>query len=329
MRERFLGDILIADSSDQAGFQATEKWLGEFSGLLSIRHYHLPDLSFAGAIRELTKEVRTPYVAVIPDDDFLIPSGIEQCADFLDSSDGYIAAHGLGIIISSSDGNTEHICAAGHYPQPILSDDLASDRVLNLLQNYSVTLFSTHRTEIWAKVFEATPSARDSLLCCDRAFSDELLQCVLTAAYGKIAQNDCLYLVRQDHNTRNLLPGWYRWLTSEKWWPSYLWFRDKVAAAICEVDDIPLQQAQEAVDSGLAGYMQRYVGGRARGSEGLVARIRRITMRHLPDSVKAVLRRLRSRFKFRDMSLESLMRPASPYHRDFLKILNVVTRKDA
>jgi len=323
----FAGDILVADSSEQAGFQSTSHWMNEFASHLTVRHYHLPKLSFAGAIRELTKEVRTPYVAVIPDDDFLIPSGIAQCADFLDKDDGYIAAHGLGIVIYSSDSGTNHISAAGYYPQPVLSDDPASDRVINHVRNYSVTFFSTHRTEIWVKVFEATPSSKDSPLCCDRSFSDELLQCALTAAYGKIGQIDCLYLVRQDHNMRNWLPNWYQWLTSEKWRPSYLWYRDKVAAAICEVDDIPLQRAQGAVDSSLAEYLQKFIGARAEGAEGLVTRIRRVILHYLPGSGRAVLRQYRSRLGSRYISFEGLMDPVSPYHRDFLHIHNAVTRK--
>lgn len=324
----FAGTILIADSTEQQGFQATSHWLREFSNQLSVRHYHLPGLFVTEAVRAVTREVRTPYVAVIPDDDFLIPSGIAQCADFLDKNIGYIAAHGLGILIESEDGGTDHIRSAGYYPQPVLSDDLASDRVANHLRAYSVTLYSTHRTEAWVKVFDATPSAKDNPLCYDRSFSDELLQCSLTAAYGKIAQIDCLYLVRQTHNTRNLLPAWYRWLTGEKWRPSYLWYRDKVAAAICEVDDIPLQRAQEAVDSGLVEYLQKFIGARAEGAEGLVARIRRITLRYLPASGRAVLRRYRSRFGSGYISFEGLMDPASPYHRDFVQIFKAVTGKE-
>ncbi len=325
----FAGDILVADSTEQAGFQVTSHCVSEFSGYLSVRHYHLPELSFAGAIRGLTREVRTPYVAVIPDDDFLIPSGIVQCADFLDSDDGYIAAHGLGILIDSGDGGTDHIRAAGYYRQPVLLDDLASDRVINHLGDYSVVLFSTHRTAIWARVFDATPSAKDNSLCCDRSFSDELLQCALTAAYGKVAQINCLYLVRQVHEMRNFLPAWYQWLTSEKWWPSYQWFRDKVAAAICEVDDIPLQRAQGAVDLGLMEYLQKLPGGRTVGrGEALVARIRQITRRQIPGLVKAALRRFRSRFGFRHISFEGLMDPASPYHEDFMHIYKAVTGKE-
>ncbi len=319
----FRGKILIGDSSNAEIFQETASALENYKGRLDICHRHLPGRSVAAAVMDMSEYLRTPYVCLAPDDDFIVPRTIEKCIQFLDGHPDYIAAHGMGILIASADGRPDCISAAGYYRQPVLSDRLASDRVLHHLRNYSVSLFSTHRAEVWKQVFEATPSVKDQPLCCDRSFSDELLQCVLTAAYGKIAQIDGLYLVRQTHDARYLLPDWYRWLTSEKWHPSYLWFRDKVVAAICEVDGSHLQHAQDAVDTGFAEYLRKYIGARAAGPEGLVARIRQIARRHLPKSVKAALRG-----QFRPLSLEALMDSSSPYYRDFLQIYNAVTRKD-
>lgn len=324
MQTGFAGDILVADSSKQEAFQVSSRWMRKEAGGLSLRHYHLPDLSFAGAIRDIVQEVRTPYVAVIPDDDFLIPSGIARCADFLDRDSQYIAAHGLGILIESADGGTDSIRAAAYYSQPLLVNDSSADRVRKYLGNYSVSLFSLHRTEIWKKIFAATPVAAEHPLCCDRSFSDELLQCALTAAYGKIAQVEGLYLVRQTHNTRNFLPAWYQWLTSEKWRPSYLWFRDKVAVVISEMDGISSQAAQEAVDLGLAEYLRKPM---AAGSEKSGVRMRQLAKLCLPYVGQAALRRFRSRFASGYISLEGLMDPASPYYADFRQIYDSVTEK--
>ena len=150
----------------------------------------------------------------------------------------------------------------------------------------------------------------------------------MTAAHGKIAQIDGLYLVRQTHNTRAPTPAWYKWLTGEKWRPSYLWFRDRVAAAICEVDGIPLQAAQSAVEAGLADYLRKCVSAELEEPKGLSAQLRPIARRYVPAAGKATLRRIRSRFKPQYISLEGLLDPTSPYHRDFVPIWNAVTGKE-
>jgi glycosyltransferase domain-containing protein len=325
-RVGFSGDILIADSTPRDGFEAISERIAEFEGCLSIKHFHLPDLAFASAIRAVSKYVCTPYAAVIPDDDFLIPSGLKKCAEFLDHNNGFVAVHGLGVVIGSEDEDSEEIKSAGSYPLPVLLDEQASDRVINLLSDYSVTLFSLHRSDIWMKGFDATPSAKEQPLCCDRALSDEMLNSVLTAAYGRVAQIDCLYLIRQDHNARNFLLTWYQWLTSEKWQPSCIWFRDKVAAAICEVDGTSMQRAQESVDSGLARYLQKTMG--LVKSKGLQTKILEKFKGCMPNVGLAVLRRLRPRFVSGYISLEGLLDPASPYHLDFMQVYNLVTENN-
>ena len=318
----FKGEILIADSTEGVGYHATSILVAEFSSILSLKHYHLPELSFAGAILKIIKEVQTPYVAVIPDDDFLIVSGIERCVNFLDNDNKFIAAHGLGIWIGSDDGGTDTISVVGHYPLPVLLNNTGSDRVINHLENYKVTLFSIHRTEIWVKIFSNTPSAIKHPLCCDRAFSDELLQCALTAVYGKVAQIEGLYLVRQTHNTRNFLPAWYKWLTSERWWPSYISFRDKVAGALVEIDGVSLSCAQKTIDFALSQYLYKSILLEMNESRG--KGINQFIKRWMPKEGLPVLRWMRSRILFRRLSLIGLMRPASPYHRDFLSVYNSV-----
>ncbi len=319
----FSGDILVADSSVSNEFRDAARWMVTLSGDLSLKHYHLPNLSVAQAISEVACEVRTPYVAVIPDDDFLIPSGVSRCVNFLDRDDRYIAAHGLGVLIESNDGGVDSIAAAGYYPQPTLSADLAVDRVIDHMEDYAVTLFSVHRTDTWVQVFASTPSVKDAPLCCDRSFADELLQCVLTAAHGRIAQIKGIYLVRQTHNARNFLPSWYEWMVSDKWQPSCMWFRDKVASVISEIDHIPFQRAQDAVDVALAKYLQKTIGTVHAGRSS--SRLRVFVDQSIPSGAKALLRKWRSRFGSEYISLEGLADQSSPYHHDFLGVYQSVT----
>jgi glycosyltransferase domain-containing protein len=322
----FRGKILIGDSSNTKVFQEMARALEKYKDRLDICHYHLPGRSVAAAVLDMNEHLTTPYVCLVPDDDFIVPRAITKCIRFLDDHHDYIAAHGLGALISSSSGDSGIIDSAGFYPQTTIEEATASIRLHKHSENYSVSLFSVYRFGIWRKMFMniATPCMHPQ--CCDKSFTDELLPCCLSVVYGKIKQIDGLYLVRQVHDARYLLPTWYQWLTGEKWQPSYLWFRDKVTGAISEMDCIPLQRAQEVVDLGLMQYLRKSVG--LKRPEGLGGRIRRIAKRCIPNAGLAVLRRFRPWFVSGYLSLESLMDPTSPYHQDFLQIYNSVTRQE-
>ena len=142
-------------------------------------------------------------------------------------------------------------------------------------------------------------------------------------ALGKIAPVEGLYLVRQSHDTRNFLPVWYQWLTSEKWQPSYLWFRDRVASVITEIDGVALPFARETVDLALARYLQKLVG--MEKMQGQVAFLRRIVKRCLPESGMVILRRILSRITFRQLTLDSLLSPNCPFHNDFIPVYHSIT----
>lgn len=319
----YSGEILVADSSPVPAYTETSAWLADFAGTLAVRHFHLPDMSFAKAISAISDEVRTPYVAVIPDDDFLVPSGIGRCIEFLESDPGYIAANGLGILISADESCPEQINAASYYRQPAIADEKSGDRVASLLRNYSVTLFSMHRTAIWRNIFAATPTHGDGASRSDRAFSDELLQCTLAAAYGKIARVNTLYLVRQDHRSRNFLPDWYSWVTHENWQPSYQWFCGKVSGVVAAMDGISMQCARKQVDSAFSEYLRAVVGRRDHG-KGSLDRMRQVARRHAPRAILNLVRRWQAILQPKRLSIDALMNPRSPHHDEFQKIYTAV-----
>ena len=67
----------------------------------------MPGFNSVECVGKLVHMVSTPYAAFVADDDFLVPSALEQCADFLDVNQDYSAAHGLGILVTV-EGNAAH-----------------------------------------------------------------------------------------------------------------------------------------------------------------------------------------------------------------------------
>lgn len=65
---------------------------------LDIEYIRYPDDSnwsrYFGKLHDALRRVRTPYVMMADNDDFLAPAGIERCIDFLDSHPDYVCCAG-------------------------------------------------------------------------------------------------------------------------------------------------------------------------------------------------------------------------------------------
>lgn len=325
----FRGKILIGDSSDKGISVQIAQSLSENFSKIDCQHYYLPDTPFGPAMNFLNKKIKTHYVAYVADDDFLIPGAIEACIAFLDTHPDYVAAHGIGALIGSRSGENTDIQSAGYYRQPIVEQDSAVGRFRSLFESYSVSLFSIHRADTWRRIFRDTPDPMVSPGHADLSFGGELLQSSLSAVYGKIGQIDKLYLIRQAHNSRYLLPSsvsWFDWITKQDWRDSYLYFRDHVARAISETDGIPLIQSEQHVGHSFSNYLRQLIAS----AEAKPSRIREFTreskrLRTLRSLWRVVLAGLRPTF----ITLENLKSPTSPYYTDFLPIHRAVTEPES
>jgi len=78
--------LIIVDGSD-------EEWAG--SDIFEGKYLHLPDLSFRERIIAGLEKSENELTVLCADDDFLIPSGLEICAEFLRNNPDYSCAQGL------------------------------------------------------------------------------------------------------------------------------------------------------------------------------------------------------------------------------------------
>lgn len=317
----FRGKILIGDSSTAEISARIANSLAPYSDILDCRYYYIPEKLPCAVINTLNREISTDYAVYIADDDFLVPNAISGCIGFLDTHHDYVAAHGIGVLIGSHTGDANTIESASFYRQPILEEATASRRFCSHLQNNTVSHFSVHRTEIWRKIFENTPEPSRHPRCSDKTFGDEMLQCGLSAVYGKIKQLDQLYLVRQIHSARYRQSEWLDWIINENWYPSYVYFRDHVAKAISHVDGISLVEAEHIVERAFFNYLKQRI---------IVAETKPGGIREYAwesPYLRSVWRKLRAlvgKFQPTRVILENLLSPASPYHKDFMPIYSAV-----
>lgn len=320
----FQGCICIGDSSAAPHIERTKKAIGELQGKLNIIYREYPQANTSECLLRLLDSVSTPYVAFVADDDFLVPSALEKCAFFLDNHPDYNAVHGLGIAIwLQSGGLYGQVASLVRYQQPVLEAESASQRLLDHLSNYTVTLFSVHRVESWREMF------RDTSLMKDWTFACELLPCCMSVIQGKVKELDCLYLVRQGHDQRKItIPAGGRWTKSPEFPPSYRVFRTRLAIELARRDGISEDKAQALVEQAFSSFLDKILVEPWTSRYG-IPRLLQIG-RYVPGAKyvwRASRRMLRSlKLMGRDeIPPANLLSPSSPYHADFMPVYRAMT----
>ena len=321
----FEGRILIGDSSTVEIFQDTAQKIKKIKGRLNILHSHLPGRSVAAAVAEMNEHLETAYVCLTGDDDFIVPDSAAKCIEFLNQNLDYVAAHGKGVLITTETGTKTTLLGVSDYPQTIIHHDRASDRAAYHLEHYSVSLFSVHKAAVWRKMFLDTPAAHKSPLCSDKAFADELLPCTLSAVSGKIGQISGLYLVRETHAARYLLPSWFTWINSEKWQPSFVCFRNKLAQTISEIDGIPLTTCDAFVETSFSKYLKQRIGQPEPQTGWLRTQASRVPF--LRNTWRLFRKLCDLILPGRGTTLVGVLSPGSKYFRDFQPIYEAVTNR--
>src|SRR3989344_5577464 len=120
--------IIVADSTKSV-FPNRNKYE-------NVKYYHYPNLPYAHKLPLIYKKVKTKFVLFCADDDFVIPSAIKECVQFLEKNSDYNSAHGHYIFFE--DKKTD-IVAYPFYLSVVDLDINASEpleRVRQILSNY-------------------------------------------------------------------------------------------------------------------------------------------------------------------------------------------------
>lgn len=321
---KFRGSILVGDSSDPEHRKEVERAISLAKRELRVSYSEHPPSNNAECVRSLLQVVSTPYVALLPDDDFLVPASLYRCAEFLDRAPEYSAAHGVAVLFTlDRAGPYGRVKGVSQYWQRPIEQDTAEHRLLDHLDHYSVTLFSVHRTNQMRLMYQNTNALRD------KTFVAEIVPCCLSVILGKVKELDCLYLVRQVHAQRYLLPDLFDWLTSPDWFQSYEIFRDCLSEALAQQDDIGTDKARKVVKQAFWLYLAKGLNhkwqARYRKEENGTRSYWREVARRVPGLLR-VGHKLRSAISSQgsEMSLPALLYPSSSYHADFMPIYRVV-----
>jgi glycosyltransferase domain-containing protein len=313
----FPGAILIGDSSEGELAERTEEAVKKHQDKVDVTYVWCPKMHDTAAQQQLVKLVKTPYVIGSGDDDFYIPSVLQELVDFLSNNPEYGSVHGLAsMAIVQPNGTGQNVLGTAYYPQQVSEAETASERLLHHYSHYSNVGYSLKRVESLQPMFGRAHEM-------ERSFAGEVFSSCLLVVLGKVKELDCFYMVRQIHQDRHLLPQQFDWITTEQWLPSYRVYLDCMSEEIVKRDGISVEEAKETVKQAFSGFLARGMyrqwdyryGQQLRSSRpGLRRAAGRIPgVRHTYQTVKSYMPG-----KQNAMSMEAFLRPGSRYHDAFM-----------
>jgi glycosyltransferase domain-containing protein len=313
--------IYIGDSSVGYHAEKVQLSIAKLKNQVEVNYFECQELNDRQTMKYLIENTKEKYCAYIGDDDFLVPNSLSKCAEFLENNADYRTAQGCGILFSlEQSGAYGDLKSVGTYwKRKEAEDDNPSRRLVGFSSNYWVPLFSLHRSKEFYEDFE------NNEIIPDRSFG-ELMPNHLTIMRGRSKFLNCLYLVRQVHDARYILPQSFNWLTGPKWQPSFQIFHDTLRDALVEKEGISQEIASRVVKEAFEKYLRNvFPKKQLERSKSPLASIKEVA-KQIPG-LKKMYHQARSAIPVlgSEMSLQGLLKPSSPYHADFMPIYRTIT----
>jgi glycosyltransferase domain-containing protein len=326
--------IYIGDASSLEINKKIESAIKIFSDLVNIHYHYLPGLNIRKTITKLAELSQEDYCAVICDDDYLVPDSLTKCAMFLKENLDFRTAQGKAIIFALNEsgpyGSLKH--SNNYWHTKSIEFSSASDRIKYFSTNYWVPQFSVHRKEEFLE---------DSIIYKDvedESFG-ELLHCYTFICKGKSKFLDCLYLVRQVHDSRYVLSGMLDWITDEKWYVSYLKFIESLSIEISKHDCISREQGRSIVKEAFNQYLGNTIFSKLKHnsaigssyySQTLFGKVK-VFMRNFAGHHPGLKKKMKwiylSLFKSNQIfDFDVLLKKDSPYYKDCKSVYNNFSR---
>jgi len=204
-RTQFLGTVFILDSSDVDNANVITQMLSDYPKL-NIVYRHLIGLPWQ-VMKAAMPEVKTDYVSFIGDDDFLLPSAVDQAVSALDTDGTFNSAVGDILLAKLNDHRHSVDFFYPYYPA-IAKKSTRIERIQELFERYQVSLFAIYRRSAFEEILHHVPSFEGYHKCPVWAISDEIMPSTFGVGVGKTHVINQLMVVRSIHKHRYRMPAY-------------------------------------------------------------------------------------------------------------------------
>ncbi|MFC1869947.1 TIGR00180 family glycosyltransferase [Chloroflexota bacterium] len=208
-------NILVADS----GTVPLDDELVSIIASPRLSYLEFPsELTTQAKIRQALSKITAEYTVICADDDFIVPSAIKECIEFMEKNPDYSVALGRGCSHSlrkRKTGKIEFDWVPDHYGKSIttygkpITFDSPSERLKFHLSHYNTTFYGVHRTNTLRFIFE------EALEATSHGRLGEILLTALTLICGKMGKLPIFYASREHNSssverTLKILPYFHR-----------------------------------------------------------------------------------------------------------------------
>ncbi|MBX3256845.1 MAG: TIGR00180 family glycosyltransferase [Chitinophagaceae bacterium] len=176
--------IIVADSTPEP--------FEQLSLYPKIEYLHFPGSSYSAKLPSSLLHVKTPYIVMCADDDFIVTNTLLKCFDFLENNADYSVAMGSVIYFSLISNDTKVELAPVYKGQLEyhISEEDPFNRVHTFFSNYRTVYYGLHRTDVLKTAFLNTENTQNLLLY-------EYISGLYPLIAGKVMAFADLYQVRE------------------------------------------------------------------------------------------------------------------------------------
>ena len=156
----------------------------------TTRYLYTPGISYTAKIEQVLDAIRTPFVALCADDDFLVPDGIKAAVDWLQMHDDYTAAQG-NIIKYYNQSNQAIVFDIMYVGDFTVAEDQPLARLKKMFHTYKSILYAVHRVDSLKASFANAGATIHNL------YLNEYLSSIVPVLKGKVKDIGSLYQVRE------------------------------------------------------------------------------------------------------------------------------------
>lgn len=255
--------IMICDSSKN---KFPKKYLRK-----NVKYFHHKDWPYSKKLLNCIKKVKTKYTLLCADDDFIIPSAIKKCIEFLEKNKDYVSVQGHEIFFIEEGKRIIYT------PDPYcigwnISSNTGSGRIKEQFSRYMHQFYSIHRTKNLREAFDYDQKklTEPNLI--------EFIVGTISCVNGKHKVLPTFYTVKET------IPGsgneeysnFYEIMSKKNEQTNY--FIDKVSNSLAKKDKISFVEAKKKVTKPINDYVAR---GK-KDQKKIKARIRRFIDTNFP-----------------------------------------------
>ena len=336
---KFLGFLIIGDSSEGEYLEKNKETIQNLSSSLNIHYCELPGLSAGHTSSRLVSQIETEYSTFCADDDIITTSSIEPCIRYLNDHEDYVGANGKAILFGVESGDAfGDISGCINYKLAPIINTTGLTRLKNWFSKIRNTNMCFHRTSNQIDIYKKV--AHLSKLHSNYMF-EELIHGVTMCIRGKIVELPFFFLCMQMHTNQTYGSySVYDWFTDKDWYSAFSLLERTVIQELYNEDGITENEALESFKemfwpyyaNTLTHHWNRYQGkkqiSKSQSKISLSNKRFRGLVKEIPFA-KAIVKKIRSsRLHFvnnDELSLQALLNPSSPYHKDFMPVYNVIT----